>query len=84
MLLCWLCDTCRTAAAFLQEGSLDARTYGKRLLWAVKTVLRGIGSDMARLMTGVCGHACHCSVTLEFELGCGLVQKRGLYIALHC
>jgi hypothetical protein len=53
-LLCWLC-TCRTAAGFLQEGSLDTRTYGKRLLWAVKAVLRGNRPDMDRLMSGAVG-----------------------------
>lgn len=52
MLLWWLC-TCRTAAGFLQEGSLDTRTYGKRLLWAVKAVLRGSRPDMDRLVSGM-------------------------------
>jgi hypothetical protein len=37
---------------FLQEGSLDTRTYGKRLLWAVKAALRGSRSDLDRLVTG--------------------------------
>jgi hypothetical protein len=45
----------RTAAGFLQEGSLDTRTYGKRLLWAVKAVLRGNRPDMDRLMSGTVG-----------------------------
>lgn len=37
---------------FLQEGSLDTRTYGKRLLWAVKAALHGSRSDLDRLVTG--------------------------------
>jgi hypothetical protein len=44
----------RAAAAFLQEGSLDSRTYGKRLLWAVKVALRGSRPDMERLLSGGC------------------------------
>jgi hypothetical protein len=51
--LLWLC-ACRTAAGFLQEGSLDTRTYGKRLLWAVKAAVRGNRSDMDRLVSGGC------------------------------
>jgi len=45
----------RTAAGFLQEGSLETRTYGKRLLWAVKAVLRGNRADLDRLMSGMQG-----------------------------
>ncbi|WIA37680.1 hypothetical protein OEZ86_014574 [Tetradesmus obliquus] len=43
----------KAAAVFLQEGSLDTRTYGKRLLWAVKAALHGSRSDLDRLVTGV-------------------------------
>lgn len=50
MLCCVL--RCRAAAGFLQEGSLDTRTYGKRVLWAVKAALRGNRADMDRLMSG--------------------------------
>jgi hypothetical protein len=37
---------------FLQEGSLDTRTHGKRLLWAVKAALNGSRADLDRLVTG--------------------------------
>jgi hypothetical protein len=47
----------RTAAALLQEGSLDTRTYSKRLLWAVKAVLRGNRADLDRLLSGVAPEA---------------------------
>lgn len=43
----------RAAAALLQEGSLDTRTYGKRLLWAVKLAVRG-GGELDRLVAGAC------------------------------
>jgi hypothetical protein len=36
----------------LQDGSLDTRTYAKRLLWGVKAALRGNRPDMDRLMAG--------------------------------
>eukprot|EP00775_Hariotina_reticulata_P004304 gene4304-4556_t len=47
----------KAAAAFLQEGSLDSRTYGKRLLWAVKVALRGSRVDLERLLAGVAPEA---------------------------
>lgn len=47
-----VCCACRTAAGMLQDGSLDTRTYAKRLLWGVKAALRGNRPDMDRLMAG--------------------------------
>lgn len=34
---------------------METRTYGKRLLWAVKAVLRGNRADLDRLMSGTGG-----------------------------
>ena len=31
----------RAATSFLEEGSLDTRTYGKRLIWAVRGLVPG-------------------------------------------
>ncbi|KAK9817952.1 hypothetical protein WJX72_004805 [[Myrmecia] bisecta] len=35
----------RTAAGFLEEGSLDTRTFGKRIIWEVKHLLDSQGND---------------------------------------
>ncbi|EFJ52893.1 hypothetical protein VOLCADRAFT_86333 [Volvox carteri f. nagariensis] len=42
----------RTAAGFLEEGSLDTRTHGKRVIWHVKSMLASRG-EFDRLVAGV-------------------------------
>lgn len=42
----------RTAAGFLDEGALETRTYGKRLVWECKRIV-GNKSDFDRLRAGV-------------------------------
>ena len=42
----------KTAAAFLEEGSLEARTYGKRLIWAAKGCVSN-RSDYDRLVASL-------------------------------
>eukprot|EP00195_Chlamydomonas_chlamydogama_P001663 CAMPEP_0202916712 /NCGR_PEP_ID=MMETSP1392-20130828/69262_1 /ASSEMBLY_ACC=CAM_ASM_000868 /TAXON_ID=225041 /ORGANISM="Chlamydomonas chlamydogama, Strain SAG 11-48b" /LENGTH=1484 /DNA_ID=CAMNT_0049609237 /DNA_START=160 /DNA_END=4614 /DNA_ORIENTATION=+ len=42
----------KTGAGFLDEGALETRTYGKRIIWGVKQLL-GNKSDFDRLATSV-------------------------------
>lgn len=93
---CWLSETrfhascthpCitvrRAAAGFLQEGSLDTRTHGKRLLWAVRAALRcgggggPRGSELERLVSGGC--AAYCALQMGVQvLRSAVIGGRGV------
>jgi hypothetical protein len=49
---CALLLVCRVAAGFLEEGSLDTRTYGKRMLWSFKLAVTN-RIDFDRLVSGL-------------------------------
>lgn len=40
----------KAAAGFLEEGSLEARTYGKRILWEIRRLTSSLGGDEFRRM----------------------------------
>ena len=49
---------CPPSPPALGPGALECRTYGKRIIWQLKTLV-GNKSDFDRLMAGVTGEMLH-------------------------
>ncbi len=64
----WTCleRAFKAAAAFLDEGSLETRTYGKRVIWHLKVMVAS-PSDFQRLMASVAPAALQRKVTDVIE-----------------